>query len=157
MRSSALDLTELRVDVEKRFVAIDRSLAGIERDLKFIRWIGAFFAMILVALVTGSVTVAWNASAVVSEVKHQGERLDKVEKQLEHQGERLDRIEKQLDILVQRTARRSPLDRGPERAGAAYTARWRVLRAADGIASGVHFDERPPRFCGLRRGIHPPF
>jgi hypothetical protein len=93
----AEDLADFRVDVEKRFGSVGQVLAGVERELKFIRWIGTFFAGVLFVLVTGVVTVAWNASAVVSEVRYQRERLEEVRTDVRQQG-------KALEELLRRTA-----------------------------------------------------
>lgn len=70
--------------------------ASVETQLGFIKWVGVFFAGVLVALVAGAVNVAWNASALNSEVKTQGGRLDKIEG-------RLDGMARQLDTLIRRT------------------------------------------------------
>ena len=125
------DLTELRVEVERRFGSVDKSLGGIERELKLIRWVGTFFAAILVALVAGSINVAWNASAVVSDVKQQGQRIDKFEK-------RLDGIESKLDTLIRQTAPKSP-DRLDSRKGAAVTDDIEALRFNTAISRLMEF------------------
>jgi hypothetical protein len=91
------DLAAFRLETEKRFGAVETTLAGILEQLKFIRWIGVFFAGVLVTIVATSIGITWSASALNSEVKTQGQRLDKVEA-------RLDAMGKQLDILISRTA-----------------------------------------------------
>ncbi len=75
--------------------------SGVETELRIIRklatWLlGGVFSLVAM-LITGAATVAWSASAVVSDVKHQAERLDKLDA-------RLDAIGKQLDTLISRTA-----------------------------------------------------
>jgi archaellum component FlaC len=78
--------------------------ASAETQLGFIKWVGVFFAGILVALVGTSINVAWNASALNSEVKAQGGRLDKVESRLDKIDGRLDGIGKQLEAILRQTA-----------------------------------------------------
>jgi hypothetical protein len=90
-------LADFRLETEKRFGSVEKVLSGILEQLRFIRWIGVFFAGILVILVGASIGVTWNASALNSEVKHQGQRLEKVEA-------RLDAIDRKLDTLISRTA-----------------------------------------------------
>jgi archaellum component FlaC len=75
--------------------------ASVETQLGFIKWVGVFFAGVLVALVAGAVNVAWNASALNSEVKTQGSRLDKMDG-------RLDGIAKQLETIIRQTAAKAP-------------------------------------------------
>lgn len=99
----AEDLADFRLEVAQRFEktterfgSVDESLGVIDRDLKFIRWVGVFFAGILVVLVERSINLAWEASAVVSKVEQQGLRIDKLEK-------RLDGVDQKLDTLLSRT------------------------------------------------------
>ncbi len=105
------DLAEFRLEaaqrfekVTERFGSVDKSLGIIDRDLKFIRWIGVFFAGILVVLVERSINLAWEASAVVSKVEQQGGRLDKVDGRMDRVEKRLDGIDQKLDTLISRTA-----------------------------------------------------
>ncbi len=75
--------------------------AGVETELRIIRklgtWLlGGVFGLIA-ALITGAATIGWSASAVVAEVKHQGQRLDKIEG-------RLDALQKPADTPVPRPA-----------------------------------------------------
>jgi hypothetical protein len=93
----ANDLAEFRLETEKRFGSVEKGLAAIDRDLKFIRWIGVFFAGVLVAVVFGAGRVIWDASALHSKVEQQGQRLEKVEG-------RLDAMDRKLDTLLSRTA-----------------------------------------------------
>ena len=79
----AQDLAAFRLETEKRFGSVEKVLSGILEQLKFIRWIGVFFAGVLVILVGAAIGVTWNASALNSEVKHQGQRLDGIEKKLD--------------------------------------------------------------------------
>jgi hypothetical protein len=90
------DLADFRLETEKRFGAVEKSLGAIERDLKFVRWIGTFVAALLVAGVASSWRVIWDASAVNSKVEQQAQRIDRVEK-------RLDGIDAKLDTLISRT------------------------------------------------------
>jgi hypothetical protein len=91
----ATDLTEFRIAVEKRFGSVDKALAESERDLKFIRWIGVFFAAILVALVAGSINVAWNAATIVSEVKQQREEMKELKSEVKQMAGQIDTIVRQ--------------------------------------------------------------
>jgi predicted nucleic acid-binding Zn-ribbon protein len=81
---------------------------SVEKELKFIRWVGVFFAVTLVAVVGGSGRVVWDAATITAEVKHQGvrldkvdQRLDKMEQQLGHQATNLNKVEQRLDKVEQ--------------------------------------------------------
>jgi DNA repair exonuclease SbcCD ATPase subunit len=69
---------------------LDRGQASIQTDLKWIKGIGWFIAALLIAGIGGGGTVIWRASDLSSEVKHQGERLDKLET-------KVDRLETKVD------------------------------------------------------------
>jgi hypothetical protein len=69
----AEDLADFRLETEK---AIGEFRVEMRTQLGFIKWVGVFFATVLVALVAGAVNVAWNASALNSEVKNQAKQLD---------------------------------------------------------------------------------
>jgi uncharacterized coiled-coil DUF342 family protein len=133
----AVDLKRLEDSYQRIAARIDGLEAGVQ-DFReesagfrgrvdtyfgFMKWLGVFFAGILVAVVAGTGRVVWDASAVStsmkqqviqfdemrSEVKQQGKRLDGVEKRLdgvekklEQQGTRLDGIEKRLDGVEKR-------------------------------------------------------
>jgi hypothetical protein len=84
------DLGELAKEVKDLARSVDglrNEFTGfrstVETQLGVIKWIGVFFAGVLVALVAGAVNVAWNASALNSEVKQQGGRLDKMDAKLD--------------------------------------------------------------------------
>ena len=122
----AADLADFRVEVERRFGQVTQQLSELREDfagfrgavqteLGFIRKLGDRFLGIGVAIVgtmiLGAASIAWAASTVVSDVRHHGERIDKVEAQLETTGKRIDRIDdrletmgKQLETLLSRTA-----------------------------------------------------
>jgi tetrahydromethanopterin S-methyltransferase subunit G len=94
------DLADFRVEVSERFGQVESKLAGIEKELGIIRklgtWLlGGVFGLVA-ALITGAATIGWSASAVNSEVKHQGQRIDQVEK-------RLDAMDQKLDLIISRT------------------------------------------------------
>jgi tetrahydromethanopterin S-methyltransferase subunit G len=84
--------------VTERFGRVDTALAGIETQLRIGRWIATFFAGVLVAVVFGAGRVVWDAATTSAEVRHQGERLDKVEK-------RLDAMDGKLDTIIRQTAK----------------------------------------------------
>jgi hypothetical protein len=127
------DIRELDRRIGGRLEVIERSLASLREDfsafrgstdtnLKLIRWVGVFFAGLLVSLFLGIVTLTWHASAVNSrvfqlgedfqsmrtEIKEVGARVDKMELQvderldkMERQSDtRFDKIERQLDLLI---------------------------------------------------------
>jgi hypothetical protein len=81
----ASDLAEFRLETEKRFGLIDKDLGEfrieVRTQLGVIKWIGVFFAGILVALVAGAISVAWSASALNSEVKQMAKQLDTIARQ----------------------------------------------------------------------------
>jgi hypothetical protein len=98
------DLAAFRLEAEKRFGAIDTALSDIRGDLKGVRsdlgWIkliGGFLVALLVAAGGWSGRVIWDAATIASDVRQQGQRLDKVER-------RLDGIDAKLDTLISRTA-----------------------------------------------------
>jgi hypothetical protein len=66
----------LSTDIEARFGAVNTRLEGIQVELRAIQWVGAFFAGILITLVAGAIGVAWNASALNSEVKQMAKQID---------------------------------------------------------------------------------
>ena len=91
-------------EVAERFGSVEKSIegfrAGVETELRLIRklgnWLlGAAFGVVA-ALVTSAATIGWSASAIVSDVKQQGRRIDRLET-------RLDAMGKQLDVLIRRT------------------------------------------------------
>jgi hypothetical protein len=98
----AEDLAEFRLETEKRFGGVEKTLASIETQLGFIKWIGGFFAGVLVLLVTSLIGVAWNAGTVVSEVRNQAGRIGELKSEVKTQGARLDGIDAKLDILIRR-------------------------------------------------------
>jgi hypothetical protein len=100
----AENLAEFRVEVAEKFGSVEKNIegfrSGVETELRLIRklgnWLlGGVFG-VFAAMVTSAATIGWSASAVVSEVKQQGQRIDKLES-------RLDAMGKQLDILVRRS------------------------------------------------------
>jgi hypothetical protein len=74
----AADIADLRVDMGRRFDAVGAQLAAIQSELGLIRKVGdRLFGTaigIIGTMIIGAATVAWAASAVVSDVRHQGER-----------------------------------------------------------------------------------
>jgi hypothetical protein len=108
----ATDLADFRVDMERRFGAVEKELAafrsGVETELGIIRklgtWLrGGVFGAVG-TMIIGSATIAWSASAVNSKVEQQGARLDRFEGRLDRVEKRLDGIDQKLDTLISRTA-----------------------------------------------------
>jgi hypothetical protein len=100
-RESNRQVLEAVRDIGRKADENHREFVGfrseVKNDLRWIKGIGAFFAVVLASMVAGSVTVAWNASAVVSEVTQPGKRLDKIE-------QRLDGFDAKFDALPRRGA-----------------------------------------------------
>lgn len=96
-------LSDFRVEAAGKFASIETELGTIR---KLGTWLlGGVFGLIA-ALITGAATVGWSASAVVSETKHQGERLEKLEGRMDRVEKRLDGIDRKLDTLIERAAPR---------------------------------------------------
>jgi hypothetical protein len=115
----AADIADLRVGMERRFGEVERrfgevgaQLAAIQAEMGLIRKLGdRLFGTaigIIGTMIIGAATVTWAASAVVSDVRHRGERIHKVETQVEANGKRLDAMGKQLETLLERTAPKAP-------------------------------------------------
>jgi hypothetical protein len=113
------DLADFRVEVAERFGQADARIAerfgqmdtrfaAVETELRIIRKLGTWLlgvgAGIIGTMIVGAATVAWAASAVVSDVKHQGQRIDRIEGRLDAMGRQLDAMGKQLDTLISRPA-----------------------------------------------------
>jgi hypothetical protein len=81
----AEDLAEFRLEVERRFGSIEKDLGEFRTEVRtqlgFIKWLGVFFAGVLLMLVGGAVNVAWNASALNSDVKQMAKQLDTIVRQ----------------------------------------------------------------------------
>jgi hypothetical protein len=88
------DVSKGLVDLRTEFVVFRER---IDTHLAYIKWIGVFIAGLLVAVVGGSGRVVWEASALHSELKQQGTRIEKVESEVKQQGTRVERVEKRLD------------------------------------------------------------
>ena len=97
------DLKTLRKEVSDFRLESSRFMAQVSSQLAFLKWIGVFFSGILVALVCGAVTVAWNASAVNSEIKQQGMRIERMSRNSDDLIQRLDRIDRRLEALGERS------------------------------------------------------
>ncbi|HZW32086.1 MAG TPA: hypothetical protein VFF52_15345 [Isosphaeraceae bacterium] len=107
----AESLANFRVEVAERFGKVEKDLegfrSGVETELRIIRKLGTWLSGgvfgVVAALVTGAATVGWSASAVVSEVKSQVQRIDKLEGRIDRVEKRLDGIDQKLDILIHRS------------------------------------------------------
>jgi hypothetical protein len=77
------DIKELTLSVNGLKTAFASFRGSVETQFALLKWIGVFFASVLVAVVGGAVAVSWTASSVVSEIKQQGVRLEKIERQLD--------------------------------------------------------------------------
>jgi hypothetical protein len=89
----------------------------VNTQLGVIKWLGVFFAGILVSLFGGIVNLAWNASALNSEVKQQGIRLDRLEKNSDAILLRLERIDGRLETLGARLDEDNRPRKEPGKAG----------------------------------------
>lgn len=90
-------------------------LAAIETELGIIRklgtWLlGGVFGLVA-ALISGAATIGWSASAVVTEARHQGIRIDKLEGRMDGVEKRLEGIDRKLDTLLSRP---SPSEMGKQ-------------------------------------------
>jgi hypothetical protein len=116
----AEDITTVRADIK----ALDVSVNALRTDfaafksstetrLDMVLGIGkwaaasvtAGFAAGLIAFIGGAVGVSWSASALNSNVEHQGARLDKIES-------RLDGSDAKLDLIVRRLDQAAPKKKG---------------------------------------------
>ena len=87
----AEDLKSLTETVIGLKVGSAKFHASVEVRLAVIPWVGIFFASLLIPLVGAALTIAWNASSIVSEVRQQGGRLEKIEQQLIQVVQRMDK------------------------------------------------------------------
>jgi hypothetical protein len=98
----ATDLTDFRIEVEKRFGAVDTTIEGFRAEVKTdLRWIKGIGAALLLAAFGFAGWILRDMSSLASDVKQHGARLDKIEG-------RLDGMAKQLDTLIERTAPKAP-------------------------------------------------
>ncbi len=67
-----------------------KQLSVAQTELRFVKWIGAFAATFLAGLFVSIIALTGNASALNSEVKQQGTRLERIEQQLGRVIERID-------------------------------------------------------------------
>jgi hypothetical protein len=101
----AEDIRDLRES--NRQIALDikgilPEIAAVKTELRLFRWIGGFFAGILVMLVGAAITVSWHASALTFEVKQLAGKVDQLGGEVKQLGGRMDKVEQQLGQLVQR-------------------------------------------------------
>ena len=89
-------LSGFRLETAERFGALEKTFEGfrnkVETHLQFIKWLGVFFAGILVAVVVGSGRVVWDAATVSSEVKQQGRVLETLASEVKQQGRVLETL-----------------------------------------------------------------
>jgi hypothetical protein len=110
-QSLSNNLQALSTDVSTLRSGFSEFRAQVNIQLAFIKWVGVFLSGILVALVAGAVNIAWNASALNSEVKQQGARIEKIEKNSEAIIQHLEQIERRLETVA---ARLVPDDQQPK-------------------------------------------
>jgi len=82
LRASNRDISAEIKGLQNGQASIQTELATIKTELKFIKWIGGFASTFLAGLILSAIALAWNASALNSEVKQQGSHLEKIEQQL---------------------------------------------------------------------------
>ncbi len=103
------DIRELTAKVTDVKVGFGRFEAATGAQLQLIKWVGVFFAGLLVPLLGFAFNVSWNASTLVSEVRQQGtaleqvsqklDRLENVAPEVRQLGNKLERVEQRLDRL----------------------------------------------------------
>jgi hypothetical protein len=102
-------VADFRLEATERFGRIDARFAAIEAELTVIRKLGTWLvgvgAGLIGTMIVGAATVAWSASAVVSDVRHQGRGLDRLEGRVDAVEHRLDAMDRKLDTLLSRTAK----------------------------------------------------
>jgi outer membrane murein-binding lipoprotein Lpp len=76
---------------------LSRRVGDFDNDLKWLKRIGTFIAALLVAAGAGSGRVIWDAATISADVKQQGRALDALASEVKHQGDRLEKVEKRLD------------------------------------------------------------
>jgi outer membrane murein-binding lipoprotein Lpp len=79
-----------------------RRVGDFDNDLKWLKRIGAFIAAMLVAAGAGSGRVIWDAATISADVKQQGRTLDAMASDVKHQGDRLEKVEKRLDAFTEK-------------------------------------------------------
>ncbi len=106
----AENLAGFRLEMAERFGALETTLEGfrskVDTHLQFIKWIGVFFAGILVAVVVGSGRVVWDAATVSSEMKQQGRVLETLASDVKQQGTRLEQQGRVLETLASEAKQR---------------------------------------------------
>jgi DNA repair exonuclease SbcCD ATPase subunit len=89
-------LSGFRLETAERFGSLEKTFEGfrnkVETHLQFIKWLGVFFAGILVAVVVGSGRVVWDAATVSSDVKQQGRVLETLASEVKQQGRVLETL-----------------------------------------------------------------
>lgn len=116
-------------DSSREFAQFRENVAGfqgrVETELRLIRWVGVFFATVLMAQLGNLIWLAWEASAVkqqfvfleqatsksVERLDRIDERLDKLEQATTRNGERLDKLEQVMTRIADRLDRPTPLDK----------------------------------------------
>ena len=94
LTSEVKELTKGVADLRVEFTGFR---SGIERELKLIRWLGVFFAGVLVAVVFGSGRVIWDAATITADVKQQREEMKELKSDVKQMA-------RQLDTIVRQTA-----------------------------------------------------
>lgn len=100
----AESLAGFRLEISERFGALETTFEGfrskVDTHLQFIKWLGVFFAGILVAVVVGSGRVVWDAATVNSEMKQQGRVVETLAAEAKQQGTRLEQQGRVLESLA---------------------------------------------------------
>jgi outer membrane murein-binding lipoprotein Lpp len=92
------DLGDLRQEVKELTRSVNglrTDYAVVERDLKLIRWIGVFFAGVLVAVVLGAGRVVWDAATVTGKVDRLSEDVKELKSDVKQMAKQLDTIARQ--------------------------------------------------------------
>jgi hypothetical protein len=92
-------VADFRVEMAERFGRVDKGLEGIERELRFIRWAGAFAALVLLTLVGSTIAVAYQAGRTVAAVESLRESTGELKAQARDHGGRIEKVERRLDSI----------------------------------------------------------
>lgn len=122
------DLKQLTQVVTAFRVEFAEFRGRIENVIGFLKWFGAFLAVLAVG---GVGTLIWDASKLDAKVTAQGERLERIDKGVEEPRARMDRIEKMMDRVAATAAaqgeRMDRIEKAVDRTAASVEALTKAL------------------------------